>query len=84
MNVILLGDFHQFPPVANPSAALYSDTHSTERSQRGRLLFKSFEVVVKLKQQMRVDDDIWWGILQRMREGARLGTTGTHNAEKCR
>ena len=35
MNVLLLGDFHQFPPVTNPSGALYSTPgHSKKRPQQ--------------------------------------------------
>lgn len=70
INVILFGDFHQFPPVGNPRAALYVTNQKRERGTLGRSLFEQFETVVELKEQMRVTDPTWQAILDRLREGA--------------
>ena len=68
MNVILVGDFHQFPPVvARRSAPLYWPTdarHDSEEDILGRKIFEQFSTVVELKQQIRVRDKIWHRVLQ--------------------
>jgi hypothetical protein len=73
MHVILTGDFHQFPPVANPIGALYHTIHSQnkqiQRSQLGRQLYEEFETVVILKEQVRIRDSVWMQILSRLRVG---------------
>ena len=47
MHVILMGDFHQFPPVANPHFALYSKSPTTiPDALHGRWVFRQFETVV--------------------------------------
>jgi hypothetical protein len=53
MHIVLLGDFHQFPPVAGPSQVLYCDRPSTdkERSALGHQLFLQFNTVVILHEQ---------------------------------
>ena len=38
INVILLGNFHQFPPVANPRAALYSPPSSLNSDPAARVM----------------------------------------------
>lgn len=70
INLILFGDFHQFPPVGNPKAALYVTNQKRERGTLGRALFEQFETVVELKEQIRVTDPTWQAILDRLREGA--------------
>lgn len=70
VNVILFGDFHQFPPVGNPRAALYVVNQKRERGALGRALFEQFETVVELKEQIRITDPTWQSILDRLREGA--------------
>ena len=84
MNVILLGDFHQFPPVANPRAALYSSPASSksESSARlmGRNIFSQFETVVTLTEQMRITDGEWMSILGR----ARTGDCSSSDLQKIR
>ena len=69
MNVILLGDFHQFPPVANPWAVLYSSPASSKSKSSARLMgqniFSQFETVVPLTEQMRITDGEWMSILGR-------------------
>jgi hypothetical protein len=56
LNVILSGDFHQFPPVvARRSAPLYwpADTrHDSEDDILGRKILEQFSTVVQLKEQI--------------------------------
>jgi PIF1-like helicase len=71
MDVIDFGDFHQFPPVGNASAALYCDRPETDDAHalKGRSIFMEYNHVVILREQMRITDDIWTGILSRLRVG---------------
>ena len=73
LNVILVGDFHQFPPVvARRSAPLYwpADTrHDSEEDILGRKIYKQFSTVVELKQQIRIRDKNWHNVLQHVRYG---------------
>lgn len=69
INVLLLGDFHQFPPVANTSKELYHPTPTTDDCRLGRELFLQFKTVVHLEKQMRIRDATWINILQRSRTG---------------
>ena len=69
ISVVLLGDFHQFPPVANKSNALYNPLPSGDIPQRGRSLYEQFEMVVRLDEQMRITDPLWDCILTRARNG---------------
>ena len=68
LNVILVGDFHQFPPVvARRSAPLYWPVNSrqdTEDEILGRKIFEQFLTVVKLNKQIRVQDSQWHDVLQ--------------------
>lgn len=68
INVILLGDLHQFPPVAK-NGALYRLGSPHEKGSLGRHLFERFTTVVTLKQQMRVQDQVWIDMLDRLRTG---------------
>jgi hypothetical protein len=71
MDTIDFGDFHQFPPVGNPTAALYCDRPETDNAHglKGRSVFLEYDKVVILREQMRVTDDVWTGILSRLRIG---------------
>ena len=73
LNVILVGDFHQFPPVvARLSAPLYWPADSRNDSEDdilGRKIFEQFTTVVQLKKQVRVQDDVWHDVLQHVRHG---------------
>jgi len=71
MDVIDFGDFHQFPPVGNASAALYCDRPETDDAHalKGRSNFLEYDRVVILREQMRITDDVWTGILSRLRVG---------------
>jgi hypothetical protein len=73
LNVVLVGDFHQFPPVvARQSAPLYWPVDSIRDSEDdvfGRKVFEQFTTVVQLKQQIRVRDAVWHDVLQHVRYG---------------
>ena len=69
LNVILLGDFHQFPPAGNLKAVLYYAHSKTEWEQIGRHLYQQFNVVVNLTEQIRVTDHQWAELLSQLREG---------------
>lgn len=70
LSAIILGDFHQFPPIAGQNRALYSQNPRTTKSQLGRNIYLQFDTVVQLKQQIRITDVVWHDILQRARMGA--------------
>lgn len=73
INIILCGDFHQFPPVAAAkNEPLYIPVHSGNdllKQQVGRTIYKEFSTVVILKEQMRVADEGWKEMLSRLRYG---------------
>ena len=71
MDVINFGDFHQFPPVGNQAAALYCDRPDTDNAHalKGRSIFLEYDHIVILREQMRITDNIWMGILGRLRVG---------------
>jgi len=73
LNVILVGNFYQFPTMATkPSAALYcpcnpeKDTHN---NLLGRKLYKQFNTIVCLKTQVRVTHPEWLELLQHVHHG---------------
>jgi hypothetical protein len=72
INIIISGDFHQFPPVATAlTEALYfpiNFMHSTE-AQLGRTIFEEFTTVIILTEQVRVTDEVWHDFLQHLRNG---------------
>lgn len=70
LGVLVMVDFHQFPPVASPTHSLYHPSPTTTRCQLGRNLYLQFTTVVQLDQQMRITDPVWHDILQRSRDGA--------------
>jgi hypothetical protein len=74
LSLVLLGDFHQFPPVANPHKALYNSSPASpptlsDDARLGRSLYEQFNMVVKLEEQMRIRDPTWKDILQRSQTG---------------
>lgn len=71
LNVLLMGDFHQFEPVGKRQQALYSRGSSDDKrtSIIGRSLYHQFDNVVALDQQMRITDRTWQDILNRARTG---------------
>ena len=69
LNIMLLGDFHQLPPVANSKRELYHSSPQDDSSSYGRSFFEQFEIVVKLDKQMRIIDAEWDAILKCARTG---------------
>ena len=70
LNVVLLGDFHQLPPVAKGKTELYHPRPPPpETSNLGRCIYEQFEIVVKLDEQIRIQDQGWNDILQCARTG---------------
>lgn len=71
MDIIDFGNFHQFPPIGNPSAALYWDRPETDNLHvlKERSIFLEYDQVVILHEQMRITDDFWSGLLSRLRVG---------------
>ena len=74
MNVILIGDFHQFPPVGAADAALYCPPPNRNTAIVGKAIYLQFETVIDLRQQWRIDDPTWIAILQRLRVGECTST----------
>ena len=74
VNVIVSGDFHQFPPVAGSrNAPLFWPCDSSKDSAEellGRKLYEEFNIVVRLKEQVRVTDPDWLDLLQHVRHGS--------------
>jgi len=70
INIILCGDFHQFPPVAtSPTEALYfpiNPAKDSAESQLGRAIYLEFTTVVILKEQMHVTDPVWRNFLKHL------------------
>ena len=73
VSVIMLGDFHQFPPVARPLRdVLYYPLDfscDTLTSQIGRVIYEEFTTVVVPKEQRRISDPVWHDFLQHLRRG---------------
>ncbi|KIO13324.1 hypothetical protein M404DRAFT_18813 [Pisolithus tinctorius Marx 270] len=74
LNIILVGDFHQFLLVATKaSAPLFwpcNMERDTEDELLGRHIYEQFDVVVRLKTQVRVTDPRWLDLLQHIRNGS--------------
>ena len=73
LNVVMCGDFHQFPPVAvGCSENLFTVTENEEASHPkaiGWKIYEEFTVVVILEQQKRVYDEEWLQFLRHLRMG---------------
>jgi hypothetical protein len=74
IHVIIAGDFHQFPPVVGigkGKGALYTPSPPLHgiKSVLGRTIYEQFREVVILKQQFRIQDEVWQGVLHRARYG---------------
>ena len=83
MHIIKAGDFHQFPPVGNPTGALYVDRQErdSKRAMLGREIFLQFDKVVILDKQNRIKDPLWSEILGRARIG-ECSSTDLEEIEK--
>ncbi len=64
LNIVLLGDFHQFPPIACAKHELFNSIPPSPLCQLGRNLYKQFDIIIQLKQQMLICDLLWNNILQ--------------------
>ncbi|KAF5389044.1 hypothetical protein D9757_004877 [Collybiopsis confluens] len=72
INVIIVGDLHQFEPVVcGRHDALYYPTQNsdTELMKIGREIYEDFDTVVIVKEQRRVSDEVWRDFLRRLRQG---------------
>ncbi|KAJ3991581.1 hypothetical protein F5050DRAFT_1549469, partial [Lentinula boryana] len=72
LNILLCGDFHQFPPVVAPKDGLYMPAAPGVDSIlqcTGRILYEEFSTIVILQEQMRVVDPEWREMLTRLRHG---------------
>ncbi|THG92702.1 hypothetical protein EW026_g8293 [Hermanssonia centrifuga] len=71
VNIILCGDLHQFPPVAQGSQEFLFHPGVLGNGQIGigRRLYEEFNLVVILNEQMRVTDPIWRDMLLHLRRG---------------
>ena len=56
LNVMLIGDFHQFPPVGAMNTALYCPPNSIGRNTAtvGKAIYAQFQTVVNLTKQERI------------------------------
>ena len=69
LSIILFGDLHQFPPVANTTKELYYPFPEEDDCKLGRSYYEQFNTVIKLEEQIRIQDPEWNEILQRTRTG---------------
>ncbi|KAG2757211.1 hypothetical protein P692DRAFT_20649338, partial [Suillus brevipes Sb2] len=69
MDVLIIADFHQFPPIGNINKALYGSQPPNQKCELGRHLFEQFQTVIRLRQQARVTDHAWNDILLHARDG---------------
>ena len=70
MHVILMGNFHQFLPVARTNSSLYSlNPTRNPDALYARNLYRQFETVVFLREQIRIRDHVWMNLLSRLRVG---------------
>ena len=69
VSILLSGDLHQFPPVASPKKELYCSSPPNNISLIGRNLYEQFNIVIRLEEQIRIQDEVWNGILDRARSG---------------
>ena len=71
LNVVLVVDFHQFPPVVcHRSAPLfYPNNPQYDKMEEiiGCEIYKQFKIVVHLMKQIQVEDPIWQDLLQHVR-----------------
>ena len=71
VNVILVGDFHQFPPVMGRPLYWPIDPLKDDGEELlGRSLYERFKTVVRLTQQVRVIDEGWLDVLRHVRYGS--------------
>jgi hypothetical protein len=73
INVVIIGDFHQFPPVvARQTASLYclaNPQYDSEDEVLSCQIYEQFTTVIQLREQIRIKDDVWHDVLQHVRYG---------------
>ncbi|KAI5824427.1 hypothetical protein K523DRAFT_356856 [Schizophyllum commune Tattone D] len=72
INVVIVGDTHQFPLVGGSAAnRLYYPVSPTDTAlmYEGRQIYESFRPVVILREQMRVREAVWLSFPKRPRQG---------------
>jgi hypothetical protein len=69
LNIMLISDFHQFPPVAHTNLALYCPPSANTTSIVGKAIYLQFTTIVTLLKQERITDHTWLGILQKVQIG---------------
>ncbi|KAG2036330.1 hypothetical protein BDR03DRAFT_983103 [Suillus americanus] len=74
VNVIIIGDFHQFPPIAGGKNVplFWPCNPSKDNAEKllGRKLYEEFRVVVQLKEQVLITDPDWVDLLQHVSHGS--------------
>lgn len=83
LNVIIVGDLHQFPPIAcKAKAPLYYPNLPSDgnREMVGRTLYEHFRTVVILEEQVRIVDPTWRDFLAH----ARIGQCQPHHMKMLR
>lgn len=58
LNIILMGDFHQFLPVDSSTLALYCPPQQCNTLVVGKNLYEQFEMVVNFNEQIRITDQV--------------------------
>lgn len=67
LNMLLMGDFHQFPPVGASTSALYCTPQLRNTVSVGKNLYEQFETVINLTEQNHITDSVWSELLARAR-----------------
>ena len=67
LNVLLVGDQYQFPPVTNVAVYRQNCSNLKDQSRQGHHIWRQFTTVVFLEEQMRSPDPMWFPFLQRLR-----------------
>ena len=71
VSVILVGDFHQFPPVTGRPLYWPIDPLKDDAEELlGRALYDQFETAIRLTEQVRVIDAEWLDVLHHVRNGS--------------
>jgi len=71
VNVILVSDFHQFPPVVGKPLYWRSNpSKDNNKELLGRQLYEQFTTIVRLKEQVRIQDPEWLDLLQHIHRGS--------------
>jgi hypothetical protein len=79
LNIILVDDFHQFPPVVCRRSAplFYPNDQRFDKTEDmiGREIYEQFKIVIRLIKQVRVEDPIWQDVLRHV-PSANQGNSG--------